>query len=127
MATQWCQDLSSNNIERLAEQVASILSKLDNKEIWIKIVENEPEWKIIKHYKIDEAFKDQFGKFALVMIATALNDYYLGGESAEDYWKRVIRRIACEKEKLKKLNNDDFIKRLAYIYAQALIGVRTIL
>ena len=114
--------LLSNNIERLADRVASILSKLDNKEIWMKIIENEPEWRIIKRYKIDEDFEDQFGKFALIMIATAINDYYLGVESAEDYWNRVIKRIACEKEKLIKLNNDNFIKRLAYIYAQALTG-----
>lgn len=122
MVRQWCQDLSSNNLERLAEQVASILSKLDNEEIWMKIIENEPEWKIIKEYKIDEAFQDQFGKFALIMISTALNDYYLGGESAKDYWERVIKRIACEKEKLRKLKNADFVKRLAYLYAQALRG-----
>ena len=60
-------------------------------EVWDKIVEKEPEWENMRDY----LGKYRFGRFAVLMLTTGLNDFQLKGKAEIAYWpklKEVLER-----------------------------------
>jgi len=70
-----------------AQEVGKVLSKIPL-EIWDKIVDNEPEARLL-----DQLPGYGFGKFATLMVMAALNDYQLKGPAEEKYWPPLHKLI----------------------------------
>lgn len=69
----------------------SILSDISQNG-WNMIIQNEPEW-----YNMESFLsKYGFGKFSVLMIATALNDFQLTGKAEEVYWPRIKQLLASQ-------------------------------
>ena len=65
-------------------EVSRILSQIPI-EVWQKIVEEEPEWKNMREFLGSYGF----GRFAVLMTVTGLNDFQLKGKAEIAYWPKI--------------------------------------
>jgi len=79
------------------------LSKI-SLEVWNEIVEREPEWLNMKEF----LGKYGFGRFAVLMIATGLNDFQLKGKAEVAYWPK-LRELLDKNEVPSSLNEMEHI------------------
>lgn len=54
-------------------------------EVWEEVVKKEPEWRQMESFR--ERYR--FRPFAVLMIASGLNDYQLKGPAEKDYWPKI--------------------------------------
>lgn len=54
-------------------------------ETWIRVVEEEPEWRCMHEF----LERYGFGRFAVLMIAAGLNDFQLKGKAEVAYWPKL--------------------------------------
>jgi DNA-(apurinic or apyrimidinic site) lyase len=80
--------LSSDSVS-----TASTVLSLIPIEVWNKIVQEEPEWKHMR--KFLESYG--FGRFAVLMVATGLNDFQLKGKAEVAYWPKICRVLKAHK------------------------------
>ncbi len=75
-------ELNSINHKNEAEKrLITILDQVPTK-TWEQVVNEEPEWKVMRPF----LNKYGFGPFAVLMLATGLNDYMLSGKAEKAYW-----------------------------------------
>lgn len=104
------------NIRR--RRLAEILSEIPW-DLWEKIVEKEPEWQNMESLFLSY----DFGSFAVLMLATGLNDYQLKGKADVAYWPNI--RKVLEVSPPPKSPNDLF-KLLMPFYQKERLNINKV-
>jgi len=67
-----------------AKKVAEVIGEIPFN-VWESIVKEEPEWRNMEPFLSSY----DFGRFAVLMMATGLNDFQLRGKAEIAYWPRI--------------------------------------
>ncbi len=82
------RSLNGNNQDKTGsineKRLQEILAKIPW-EAWDKINREEPEWKVMQPFLQEYGY----GRFAVLMIVTGLNDYQLKGRAEKAYWPPI--------------------------------------
>jgi DNA-(apurinic or apyrimidinic site) lyase len=110
--------MSGNKNINVRKKLVEILSKIPWK-AWEEIVRKEPEWQNMESFFLSY----DFGPFAVLMLATGLNDYQLKGKAEVAYWPN-IRKVLKISPSPKSPN--DLCKLLIPFYQKERLNINKI-